>query len=252
MKVLKNRLLDHIKKAGTLAFLLSTFEYKLSWTLDLPFHHNYQCSYVISNSVKQDLMRAVCHQNVIGWNIFLKGYTSQYWTQLYSNSTELSEHHKIPNWGIKMVKNAISLLKQIWDNCNQYLHGTTRSESRLKLRQQIQSLVSQVYASPLRLHHRYPTVCAIPLEQRLQHSTTHLQRWLHRLKHHKRMSWSLLHNELKGQLTLAQAYKVGSHDASSRISWYKILYQGTERSTVCLSGPSFSYLSITSCLCCPL
>jgi len=31
--------------------------------------------------------------------------------------------------------------------------------------------------------------------------------------------------------------KVGSHDASSRISWYKILYQGTERST----GISFSF-----------
>jgi len=31
--------------------------------------------------------------------------------------------------------------------------------------------------------------------------------------------------------------KVGSHDASSRISWYKILYQGTEHST----GISFSF-----------
>jgi hypothetical protein len=53
----------------------------------------------------------------------LKGYRSQYWIDLYIESDEPSENHKSQYWGEKFVDAIISLLKHIWDDRNQYLHG---------------------------------------------------------------------------------------------------------------------------------
>jgi hypothetical protein len=108
---------------GAPTFPLSTFEYKLSLTLNIPCGHDYQCSSAISKPLKQNLMRAICHQNIIGWNAFLKGYTSQYWTEIYMDSMELFKNHESQNWGEKLVEAAITLLRHIWDDRNQYLHG---------------------------------------------------------------------------------------------------------------------------------
>jgi hypothetical protein len=64
--------------------------------------------------MKQSLLQAIRHQNLIGWNMFLKGFTSQYWNQLYCTSTEISNNHKVSNWGVKVVENDLVLLRQIW------------------------------------------------------------------------------------------------------------------------------------------
>ncbi|MFN9980520.1 MAG: hypothetical protein ACK53Y_11420, partial [bacterium] len=65
-----------------------------------------------------------------------------------------------------------------------------------------------------KLHSRYIPVRAMPLDQWLQHNTTHLERWLHCLKHQLKMSWSLLNNKSKGEITLAQAFHTMKDDAS--------------------------------------
>ncbi len=155
--------------------MLTTFEYKISLTLDISYVQNYCCHSTLPPTLKNNLLQAIHHQNVLGWDMFLKGFSSLYWVELFNGHDEPTEKHKSTNWGEQLAPASLSCLKHIWDDRNQFLHGKTRLQSKRKLRERVHFAVGQIYKSPPKLHRRYPSIQAVPLEQRLHHNTAHLQ-----------------------------------------------------------------------------
>ncbi len=170
-----NTFLTTLPNIGNPSYLLATFEYKISLTLDISFIQNYCCQSLLPPTLKHNLLQAIRHQNVLRWDMFLKGFSSIYWVELYNDHDEPSEKHKSRTWGEQLVAASLSCLKHIWDDRNQFLHGKTRLESKHKLRERVHSAVQKIYASPPKLHRQYPSIRAMSLEQRLRHNTTHLQ-----------------------------------------------------------------------------
>jgi len=71
--------LSSLIKIGTPVYIAHVFEYKLSIVLDLPFSKVYNISSEIPQSTYILLLDAIRHQNILGWDQFLCGYTSIYW-----------------------------------------------------------------------------------------------------------------------------------------------------------------------------
>jgi len=67
--------LSSLVKMGTPFYILSTFEYKLSLVFALPFRNDFPVSFPIPSSKKLCLMDAIRHQNLLGWDRFICGYT---------------------------------------------------------------------------------------------------------------------------------------------------------------------------------
>jgi hypothetical protein len=66
------------------------------------------------------------HQNIIGWDLFLKGYISSYWTHAIFDLKDISEVHFSDNWDAKNVELAITLYRGLWDNRNRHIYGGTK------------------------------------------------------------------------------------------------------------------------------
>jgi hypothetical protein len=138
------------------------------------------------------LLLAINHQNILGWDLFMKGYTSTYWSHLCNDLMQNSETHFSSNWDVKFVDAAISLYKGIWEAWNKHMHGSTREESSMLQRKKIQDQVIRLCHYPPRLASRNSSIKRIPLEDRLKKSTTHLKHWISRIKHQVNVS-DLLH-----------------------------------------------------------
>jgi hypothetical protein len=72
------------------------------------------------------LILAIKHQNIIGWDLFFKGYTSTYWIHVYNDLMQHAKKHNSQNWDVKFVGAAITLYKDIWDARNKHIHGQTK------------------------------------------------------------------------------------------------------------------------------
>jgi hypothetical protein len=88
------------------------------------------------------LKKATCHQNIIGWNNFLRGYISKLW--IISNSTTDNIKHAT-KWCDKLTPLMMQLHKKIWDGCNAHVPGKTAEEARIKAREAIINKVKLIY-----------------------------------------------------------------------------------------------------------
>jgi len=198
---------------GTLIYIIATFELKLSTTFDSPYSQSYHIDGIIPTENQARLLTALRHQNIIGWHNFLRGYIFIYWEELYYLAHESSRKSRNVSWSIKLVEGAIDLYRKIWSDRNSFVHGTTRQESRVKLRDQIISrMLKQIYLNPPKLHKRFPWITNIPLQVRLQRNTTNLHRWLSQLQHQIRVTKFLSQHQGSNQLSLRMAYQRGNVD----------------------------------------
>jgi hypothetical protein len=122
--------LSSLIEAGTPICIVSTIEYKLSLTLDLLFSQTFTVISTIPKHIYKILLTAICHQNTLGWNKLIHGYSSIYWSQVYrelhsENSSSFKAH-----WDRLLVEEAIILLWQIWSDRNTQIHGTTKVEAQ--------------------------------------------------------------------------------------------------------------------------
>lgn len=99
---------------GPPLYILVSFENKLSLTLDIPFIPEFQNTLPIHNGMMAHLMLAIWHQNISGWDNFLRGYTSTYWMHLYQEAHLGNTTSMNAQWDVKLVAVAISLSRQIW------------------------------------------------------------------------------------------------------------------------------------------
>jgi hypothetical protein len=117
------------------------------------------------------LLMAIKHQNIIGWDLFMKGFTSIYWSHAYHDLHHNTATHASYNWKVTLVQNALALYKGIWEDRNKHIHGNNRVESNKLRRQKLHAQVCHIYRNPPRLAHRYQSIRKVPLQDCLNRRT---------------------------------------------------------------------------------
>jgi len=204
-KLLLDQYLASLVSLGTPIYIIATFKLKLSSTLGIPFLHKYKVTTPIPLPSYKTLILAICHQNIVGWSNFLRGYISSFWEVAYNTAHSSTMEKKCSNWAVQLVLASSELYHKIWKDRNQFIHGSNRQEARAKLREHILSQVHSIYKHPPKLHKRFPRVLSVPLHDRLKRSTLNLQCWLSRIDHQISVSHFLLKSRPSGQLSLLQA-----------------------------------------------
>jgi len=62
---------------------MQTFDYKLSITLNLPYHRATARWNHAFTSIRVALLTAIRHQNLLGWDNFLRGFIFIKWKDMY-------------------------------------------------------------------------------------------------------------------------------------------------------------------------
>jgi hypothetical protein len=187
--------LSSLSKLWTPPQLITVFHGKLSQVLELtrPDHKEKHEHFPPS------LVLAIQHQIIIGWDLFIKGYTSSYWMHACSDLMPNSVTHFSSNWDVKLVDAAISLYKGIRETRNEHIQVNSKEESAKLQRMKIQDQVLHLYRHPPRLASRYSSIRKIPLQDRLKKSTTHLKHRISRIQHKAKVSDLLRTKDRKKQ-----------------------------------------------------
>lgn len=144
--------IDKLSGAKTPTLLLNTLNYKWSLLLDLsPPVFEKDSSF---NQLPACLISAIRHQNLIGWQTMLWGFTTWYWLQAYLTLCDFLQESPNPSWDVLITSTSIHYLyKNILDNRNKFLHGSTKSDQQQKLHLRVIQQVQAIYSNPLCLHH---------------------------------------------------------------------------------------------------
>jgi hypothetical protein len=159
----------------------------------------------IDRVTSRKVRTCVKHQNIIGWDNFMRGYISKHWNAINDLSMS-STYGKKMQWSTTLIKVILELHAKIWTDRNQHLHGQTREEAKVKAREAIIKRVTELYNKPPRLAPRFQQITSTPLIIRLKKSTKQLQDWLHRVEHQQKTTRYLESRRPPGQLTIQQAF----------------------------------------------
>jgi hypothetical protein len=150
------------------------------------------------------LIIAIRHQNLIGWDKFLLGYISQHWTISYDTLHDPLLSPPRVDWDCQLILAIFCLYKGIWDNRNSFLHGSSREDSRQKLRDRLIDQVKELYNNLPKLATRYPPIRFLPFDQRINNCNLHLSRWLSQIRHQILVSQTLRSDSLRAQQSILQ------------------------------------------------
>jgi hypothetical protein len=154
-----------LKQHCTAIPILATLEYKLSLTLQVPYVRSYCVSINSSPNQHQLLLQAIKHQNIIGWDNFLWGYTSILWMDSYLSFFDPPNQTATPclNWDVELVRASIFLSTSLWTDRNCFIHGNNKCEAKDLLRLRTMERVKYLYQHPPRFDRRYAAIRTIPL-----------------------------------------------------------------------------------------
>jgi hypothetical protein len=160
------RYLKALAQCNTPVHILITLEYKLLLTQELPYSQHYQCATSLTSVHKNILIASIRHQNVLGWDSFLKGFISSYWGPIYTTLTVLSTNTGTRQWQSQFKFLTINLYRDIWADCYAFLHGKTYKEcSQIERKHTLQSVTS-LYRNPPKLDKRFSNICDTPIRHR--------------------------------------------------------------------------------------
>jgi hypothetical protein len=155
--------------------IIHILEDKLSFFLQIPTDTPYVSS-LPPLEYPETLQAAKIHQNLLGWDFFLRGFLYNKWTTAYDSFYIADSTQTLQQWFRKFVASTLTFTHSIWRARNHAVHGNTRLDHHRKERERIILQVKQLYANPPILHRRYTAVLSIPLETRIQNSTSTLKR----------------------------------------------------------------------------
>ncbi len=159
--------------------IIDCFEYKLSLALDLVYSKQFYTATSLPADQNRILLDAIKHQNIIGWDLFIRGFTSSKWIDVFNAIRTYDCRHRL-HWDVTLISGVLTLLKGILDDCNRTLHGATRIEAAQKLWERVLQRTRELYSRPPKLHPRYAKITTISADERMKRSTMYLMRWLAR------------------------------------------------------------------------
>jgi hypothetical protein len=96
--------LAELVKENTSIAILNILETKLGKLLQVVNLSKYKVPKGANTPIQQRISSTMRDQNIIGWNNFLGGYTSNLWAALQRTaSTQSSQKHKAP-WATKLIQ----------------------------------------------------------------------------------------------------------------------------------------------------
>jgi len=123
-----NTFLDALLARHTPMAILISFELKLSGALALPYAQRFSLASPISLHHHRAIITAVRHQNILGWDMFLKGFISTKWEDAYHLLKDRSAPTFPISWPRFLTTTVLHTLHSIWCNCNKIIHGTSQKE----------------------------------------------------------------------------------------------------------------------------
>ena len=151
-------------------------------------------------------------QDTIGWQHFLKGRISKQWSiaqrACYAQRTDLDKRkYTILRWRRHLVKSIIEGSIKCWETRNQALHGDTIQASTKIRIQKLRVRVAKSYANDrLLVPPLLRNLFKMPLQHRLTHRATQLQKWLETINVAKKnQTLTAITNEIKS------AFLFGKH-----------------------------------------
>jgi hypothetical protein len=194
--------LEALHQINTNAHILGVLETNLTHTLKIENRNKY----LITDPEPKIISNACQHQNIIGWDLLLRGYASKYWSSAQKDMVDDRTPPTKTKWNHTFVKHMIDLHRNIWTDRNTFVKGKDKKEAMEKARHSIIQRVQSLYQKPPKLAQRYPSVTSISLEDRLRKPTKYLSGWLHRIDHQIRMTDHINKTRPPGQLTIQQAF----------------------------------------------
>lgn len=199
--------LKFLENANTSRHILESLECELSILLQVNSTNTYKATVSQTTEMKRKLTDAIKHQNIVGWENALRGYTSKYWMEAQRQDQHtMKDSKKRSPWNITLIRSLRNLHMKIWSDRNTHIYGTSLKENYQKLRQRTLEQVKNIYNKNAKLAPRYQAIKTIPLETRLCHTTQRLQQWIARIKHQKTMTEYLMANDAT-QLTIQEAFQ---------------------------------------------
>jgi hypothetical protein len=199
--------LHQLSTNDTNQYILHSLEEGMTMFLEIPSKNLYLLQNQIKPLEEETINKARRHQNLIGWDMLLRGFSSKFWAVAQEKVATTTSTLRKPAWSTVFVDNMLLIHKKIWEDRNQFVHGKTLNETRQKARQAILKKVREIYQTQPVLAKRYPRINQIPLEDRLKKSTNQLKDWIYRVEHQIQMSQMILSARSPGQLTLREAYQ---------------------------------------------
>jgi hypothetical protein len=198
-------MLNGLPSLGTPVTAIIIFECKLSQWLCVPYMQSFHRHLPLTHTQDRILTQATRHQNIIGWDNFLRGYISHHWASAYHAITDPNIKTTKTPWPQSAVSAALTLSFKIWSHRNTFVHRKTKKGHHDNERARLIQIITAIYNNPPKLHSRYTPITFIPLASRLKSSTGTLKRWLSRIQHQLNVTSRLHQNHEMGQLTIQQA-----------------------------------------------
>jgi hypothetical protein len=201
--------LTDLARANTSKYILDCIEENMTNLLNIPSLQKYKITPPQLVDMATALSDATRHQNILGWENAIRGFTSKYWMklqlcdQLQSNN---NKSKKSAPWNTVFIRSLIHLHKQIWSDRNVHVHGKSIKETHQKLRQRVIEQVKTLYEENFKFSSRYQAITAIPLDKRLRHTTQRLLEWIAKIGHQKSMTEYLNGNRAM-QPTIREAFQ---------------------------------------------
>jgi hypothetical protein len=108
--------LTKLSKLGTSPFLLATLEEKLNDLLQLQSKNKYITTKIDANLRVEELHKATRHQNIIGWDNLLCGFTSKYGhhANLHLTKSTTAQAVRKQPWTVGFVDIMLDINKFLW------------------------------------------------------------------------------------------------------------------------------------------
>jgi hypothetical protein len=198
--------LKFLENAYTSSHILESLECDLSTLLQVNSTNTHKATVSQTIEMKRKLTGTIKHQNIVGWENALRGYTSKYWMEPQRQDQHtMKDSKKRPPWNITLIRSLLNLHIKILSDRNTHIHGTSLKGNYQKLRQHTLEQVKNIYNKNAKLAPRYQAINTIPLETRLRHTTQRLQQLIARIEHQKTMTEYLMVNEAT-QPTIQEAF----------------------------------------------
>jgi hypothetical protein len=205
--------LYNLQKLNTSNEILSIFEECLAHQFNFVSKLLYPTPQLFLYSIREATREATRHQNIIGWDKFIRGYISSKWAAAqhkFVSARHKEQKKRTQGWDVCLTKLTLRLTVELWEWRNNYVFGQTAEEAKRLARAALQKRVEKLYEKAPNLASRFQPITKVPLGKRLSKSNYSLEVWLRRVDHQIEVTAVLDAQNRRSQLLLRTAFKNAS------------------------------------------